>query len=568
MRLDLSQLSTQTLSLQLTPPHTSHGEQQFVQLRETRALSGAFESSDAGIRLSDVQAEKAVIEALRIMFGSIVLSAQGATEILQVIADYASGAEGLDMDLLMGSLLCPQLSVEVGSVLAVAELSLEQGRVRVTADGGRIEVPNCVFREFSVTISGVKLSAPEIEVRDLVIAWSDGPFELHARDVSSAHFEFCVEGTKAEIHVLRASQLDVVGADWSMRGLSAQGAQLRMTAAETSSGEVAEAAEEAEEAKDAVAAELDEKPTKQETTEVYETKLPLLVWTLLDQLSGHINVDLGLDIKLPIFQHRRAVHHFRVPIEAGKLNHQVLEHGLAPLEDQLLDFSVRPGELVLELGIPLLPSRGHGKRLVRWALSEQEETEARQNWVRLATLAQPEILVGQGSNELKALPEGNGLSTENVLQQSDAPGLNLPQTENSETQAHDSDEDREGVLRQLTLRNLDLQLSLGQPLRPYEGALLKTLTVGSLIAHGDVVYRATGEVEQTHLNGSITDVMLSIDDFPLAGRKFDLNQVRLTGESRFEAKLENLKLLSCNVELGAINATSIDFGVFADGDVD
>lgn len=572
MRIDLSQLNTQELSLQLTPPETVRERQQFIQLHETKALSGAFVSDETSLQLSDTAADRVIIDALRMMFGSIVLSAEGRTEILKLTADYASRSGELDLGLSIGVMRCPKLSVEVSSVLAVAAISLEQGRVEVTPQGGRIEVPKCIFREFSVTLGAIKLSAPEIHVQDLIMSWSDDPFELHARNVTSNHFEFAVEGTTAEIHRLKAAQLDVKGSDWSIQELRTESIELRIKAAEqaieTTTEDAAQATEDVAQAAEEVTG---EELASADEPEHYKTKLPLFVWTLFDQLSGHINVDLGVDIKLPIFQHRRAVHQFRVPIKQGKLNYQALEQNLSTLENQLLDFSIRPGELVLELGIPLLPSRGFGKPLVRWPLSEleQREAESEDHWVRLATLVQPQILVGQNSTEPKMLAEHNESSAEGATQ---APGLALPQTDSSDAD-HDQDQD-EGddesgsALRQLTMRNIDLQLSLLKPPTPYSGALLRTLEIGSLVARGDVVHRTKGEAEQTRAYGSMSDVLLSVDDFPLVGRKFDLNQVVLSGESRFELQLENLKLLACTVQLGPISAKSIDFGMFAEGSVD
>lgn len=570
MRIDLSQLNTQELSLQLTPPETVREQQQFIQLHETSALSGVFVSDETSLRLSDTAADRVIIDALRIMFGSIVLSAEGRTEILKLTADYASRSGELDLGLSIGTMRCPKLSVEVSSILAVAAIILEQGRVEVTPEGGRIEVPKCVFREFSVTLGAIKLSAPELHVQDLIMSWSDEPFELHAREVTSNHFEFAVEGTTAAIYGLKAAQLDVKGSDWSIQEARTESIELRIEAVEqaieTTTEDAAQATEDVAQAAEEVTGE-ELAPTDE--TEHYKTKLPLFVWTLFDQLSGHINVDLGVDIKLPIFQHRRAVHQFRVPIKQGKLNYQALEQNLSTLENQLLDFSIRPGELVLELGIPLLPSRGFGKPLVRWPLSEleQREAESENHWVRLATLVQPQILVGQNSTEPKMLAEHNESSADDTTQ---APGLALPQADSSDADQDqdEGDDESASALRQLTMRNIDVQLSLLKPVTPYDGALLKTLEIGSLVARGDVVHRTKGEAEQTRAYGSISDVLLSVDDFPLVGRKFDLNQVLLSGESRFELQLENLKLLACTVQLGPISAKSIDFGIFAEGSVD
>src|SRR5690606_11056084 len=93
---------------------------------------------------------------------------------------------------------------------------------------------------------------------------------------------------------------------------------------------------------------------------------PWLDWNLLDSLTGHAHVDVGIDITLPLIGRRRAVHQLRVGVQQGRIDYRALESDLSALEDALLDFSVRDDALVLELGIPLLPTRGMGKPLIRW----------------------------------------------------------------------------------------------------------------------------------------------------------------------------------------------------------
>src|SRR5690606_13870172 len=107
----------------------------------------------------------------------------------------------------------------------------------------------------------------------------------------------------------------------------------------------------------------------------------------------------------------------------------------------------------------------------------------------------------------------------------------------------------ESALEKLAFQNIDVELALTKP-SSAQAALLKTLQIGSLKLQGDVVHQTTGEVEQTSVRGSLTDLLLSLDDFPLAGRKFDLNQVKVEGESQFSAELENLKPLTCLIDLG------------------
>ena len=542
------------LNLQLSPPGTSEAQRQYVRLRETEALAGVFESDASTIRISNMQATRALIDALRLMFGTVILEASGGTELKNVSTDYESSGDKLDMSILMGTLECNQLVVEVATIRAEAGLVLEEGRVRVTSEGGRIEAKSGTFRSFQLDISNIQLKTPELQVKNLVITWGEAGFELHADEVVSDVFEFLAEGTTATFRDLRAQQLDVHDADWSIKGLLVQSAQVRLTPGATQeSSEVSESEEE-----------------ETTTGELYKTDVPVFSWSLLDTLSGHLNVDLGVDLKVPVIQHRRAVHHFRVPIEQGRINFRELERNLAMLEELLLDFSVRDDELVLELGIPFLPTRGHGKRLVRWALSSEEQPWAEEHFVRLSTLAQPQVIVSQSSSPPKALPAPPEDGTETLPQEASpvATGPELASTDLAKADADDQDSsDSESALEKLAFHNIDVELALAKPTSP-QTALLKTLQFGSLKIQGDVIHQTTGELEKTSVHGSLTDLRFSLDDFPLAGRKFDLNKVEIEGESRFGAELENLKLLSCSIDSGRIRAKSIDLGIYAEGDVE
>ena len=112
---------------------------------------------------------------------------------------------------------------------------------------------------------------------------------------------------------------------------------------------------------------------------------------VLDRLTGHVNVDLGLDLTVPVIGRRRATHEFRIPIDAGTIDYRQLEDNLSTLEDSLLDFSVRDEGLVLEVGIPFLPTRGKGKPIVTWSLDEADTALAHDKRVRLSVLTRPNL---------------------------------------------------------------------------------------------------------------------------------------------------------------------------------
>jgi hypothetical protein len=104
----------------------------------------------------------------------------------------------------------------------------------------------------------------------------------------------------------------------------------------------------------------------------------------LDRLSGRLDVDMTLDMTLPVLGRREGTHHFRVPIANGIINYRELERDLASFEDAFIDVEVRGQQLVIERDIPLIP--GLEKPLVMWDLDADELELARRRLVRLRTI--------------------------------------------------------------------------------------------------------------------------------------------------------------------------------------
>ena len=125
----------------------------------------------------------------------------------------------------------------------------------------------------------------------------------------------------------------------------------------------------------------------------------------LDQLNGKLDVDLTLDLTVPVLGRRKATHHFRVPIDHGTINYRELERDLSALEDAVIDIAVRGTILVLERRVPLIP--GTNKPILLWPLNDVELGLAKKRLVRLRNLPNfdipPEIAKPSG-------PGGTGAS--------------------------------------------------------------------------------------------------------------------------------------------------------------
>ncbi len=121
----------------------------------------------------------------------------------------------------------------------------------------------------------------------------------------------------------------------------------------------------------------------------------LIDWRFLDRVDGQIDVNVTVDVHLPVIRRRRATHYFRVPIEKGIFNYRQLESGLSSLENAVIDFDLKGHKLVIERDLPIIRMR---KNLVEWHLDDEEMALARQRKVKLRTLPRYEITPSNGKN--------------------------------------------------------------------------------------------------------------------------------------------------------------------------
>ena len=130
---------------------------------------------------------------------------------------------------------------------------------------------------------------------------------------------------------------------------------------------------------------------------------PGFSYAFLDRISGRLDVDLTMEISVPVIGKREATHHFRVPVaEGGIINYRELERDLAGVEDAFINLEVRGKSLVLERAIPLIPWLE--KPLVVWDLDPDQLELAKKRLVHLRTiprlrLASPRSPSEPGRNE-------------------------------------------------------------------------------------------------------------------------------------------------------------------------
>jgi hypothetical protein len=273
--------------------------------------------------------------------------------------------------------------VRVGSVDVAFGATLHAVELVVQGSTGHLSAERAEFEAFRLGSEGAGVVASPLDTGPLTIHWGD-EFRLTAERASSARLDLIFEDFVVRVEDVALAKLESHDVVFVVRVLWAAGGDVRLVPRQTHAAMAKAAVPMAD-------------PPRRETDPGAPSAPPLLDWNLFDGLSGRVDVDLGVVLKLPVLE-RRAVHEFRVAVDRGTVDFRKLERGLAGLEDSLLDFSVRDGELVLELGVPLLPTRGFGRRLIAWELPAAEQPLANDDRVRLARLAQPRILVGSDSD--------------------------------------------------------------------------------------------------------------------------------------------------------------------------
>lgn len=115
-----------------------------------------------------------------------------------------------------------------------------------------------------------------------------------------------------------------------------------------------------------------------------ERSWKLTNYEFLDSLTGHLHVDLMVDIDGPLIGNRTETHNFRIGIRDGSIDYEALEDDVAWLERSVLDIEVVDDNLVLERSLPLIP--WSTKALLVWPLDSEGLELAMRNRVKLRTL--------------------------------------------------------------------------------------------------------------------------------------------------------------------------------------
>jgi hypothetical protein len=366
MRLDLGQLSIQGLALE-RPSTDANPRPKRVLVQRADALQGVLVQTASAFQLSNVACAELALAQLDWRFGSLQLESEQPTVLTGLAADVGNTAGELELDLALTGLRAQRLSLAIGALTLSARVEAHDLQLQSGPGLASLRAQRALFSELELRTGTLTLTMPELTVSDLLIDWSGDQLRVEARTLSGS--TLALERADA---TLRASELSLtsvrlLGSDVQLN--SAQVARLELTLPLSPASSPGPTTREP-------AAPIEPSPASP----------PLFDYALLDGLAGQLDVDVAVDLAVPYLGRRRATHELRIAIEDGALDYRELERNLAPLEDSLLDFSVREGALVLERGLPMIATRGRGKPIVIWPLGPEDLVLAELQRVRLSVL--------------------------------------------------------------------------------------------------------------------------------------------------------------------------------------
>jgi len=453
-----------------------------VAVRSVVGLQGLLEQAAGRLTLSNVAAEALALDALRLLFGSLVLSCgQGATFAdLSVALDQRP--DHLALDVRAASVTMLDLGVVDGDVVVGGGVTLVGARLSVRDAEGTLAADGAALAGFTLRIGDLELSAGKLSVRGVVIRWGAAGFSLTAD---------ALEGPALRI---TSADLRVALNGARVRSFSLDDAEITVgeAAAETGTVAISFAATAAASASDKSA----DEPAPEKHDE------PLLDWRVLDAISGQVDVDVEVDLSVPVIGSRNATHRMRVAIDHGALDYRALESNLSTLEDALLDFSVRDGALRLETVNPLFPARGHGKPIVVWDLEASDVALAEQGRVRLAVLTR----------------------------------ARLADRDTADTAASASPEPADKsafALRKLAFHRIDVRLALTPSEGPPTGQL-RPRGIGALVAQGHLVHVPGEPSPPGSVLGELSNLSASVVALRLDARRLDVASLTFASLSPIE----------------------------------
>ena len=500
MKLDLSQLDLEGMTLDLDQAGADSAQlPQIVQIAHARGIRGTAEQTRAGLVLEGVAIRELLIRLMRIRLGQVLLEFHEAV-LTNVNVQLSTGAAGFHLNLKAHSLASPRMRIELTDTVILGQGHFEGVSLLAQTGEGRIDTETALIRGLAINLSALTIRSDEIRATEVALRWG-AAFHLGMHRPRVGSLTMAVGQTQAEAGRVAASSFTLDSGDIQLADL--QLAELKL--AHEFGTELNESERNSTPTPTPTptpnAAPPAANTSDDDDDEVEETLTPARpdVARIVDGLSGHLHADVAVEVTLPVLMSRGAVHKLRLGVQDGTIDFRRLEQGLSLLEDALLDFSVRANALVLEVGLPLLPTRGFGKPIVRWPLADHELELARQNRIHLSTLLSPMAVRKKRNGS-----EGGG----------------------------------DNRLRLLEVQKLDCELTLTHD---DPSSVVRTARLDQLRLTGQLLHRPDGATQQTSIFGSSGRLALDIQGWQFSDRSLEVATCQVASIPAIELTLANGK---------------------------
>ncbi|AKU94783.1 hypothetical protein AKJ09_01447 [Labilithrix luteola] len=502
MRISLAGLDARMLALDLEQPEQPDAPDpsrvRRALVRAAEGLAGTLVREGGTLRLEEVRAAALLLDAAHLALGTVLVEAGEGTRLANVEMSLEQRPGHFALDLRSPSVELRGFALGIGELELRGTIRVHGFRLSIGDEASQVSGDIVEIESFELRTGNVALSVELLAGTRIAIGWGKPGFRLGAESIKASALRFDAGKTRIRAHGFVAD--DVAFASGGLTLAHASVASAEVTADLFS------------EVGAAPASRRSERPRASQVP-----RTPWVSWTTLDRVAGNVDVDVDVDLTVPILGHRKATHRLRVPVELGTIDYRALESDLATLENSLLDFSVRDRALVLERGIPLLPTRGRGKPIVIWDLSPADVALAERNRVRLAVL----------------------------------PSARLAREQEEPEEPRESGK-RSFGLEHLGLLSIDVRLSVAQVestvARNARDAKVSIERIDSLVVQGNVFHDPAGEGRPGSVLGEASNVALS-PSFSLGQRVVAIGRLVLLHVTSFEVAFAGLKPTAVRVNL-------------------
>lgn len=474
-----------------------------VAIGSTTNLRGTLVVEGDVTSIRDARADAIVLSKLHLTLGSLTLAAPDGATLKNVTLGGELKGDSTRLEVGASSLEAPEVSILVDDVAVKGRAALEGVRLVVRGDVGSLSAAKVDLAAFTLRIDDVDVGTESLRGSAVEIGWGDpSGFRLDAGTLRAPALGVELPKTKVALDGVDVTAVSLRGDDVAVGHVAIETSRVALDLSDDAPSAAAPAAAPTAPASESAATE------------------PFIDFRVLDGLNGRIDVDVSVDLTVPIIGRRHATHELRVPIDHGSIDYRELERNLSALEDAILDFSVRDGALVLERVNPLLPIRGHGKPIVAWSLTGDDLALAERDRVRLAVLPEAALVKDD--------------------EPSDEPPSESPVS-----------------LQLLRLMNLQARGSLAPPTSAVAGRVRPT-RIGALAVEGHVQYDPNASALPGALRAELSDAAASIHQLAVDDTTtLDVAELSIGGIAPLEITFADVTPTAIRLEASRVAAGTV-----------